>query len=210
MGRLKNGASGAVTGKVGGVVTYELRGQTVARKVGTRKFKATANQLPCREGMRVVNAFLKPIKGLINLGFLFEAEGTTKNQYNVATSYILLNALKGKFPNISIDYDKVMISAGKLKPISNPSVSKSSQSIRLDWTYDSNTEFANRNDRTMILLIFSNGDEPIYFLSGSLRSEENQIIDLGPKSLSGSFHIYVCFFAEDRASVSDSKYLYIA
>ena len=61
----------------------------------------------------------------------------------------------------------------------------------------------------MILLVFADRSDPIYLLSGSLRSEGHQIIDVGSQTLSQPFNLYVSFLAEDRDSVSDSQYLYV-
>jgi hypothetical protein len=209
MGKLENGAFGAITGKVAKLVSYKLRGQNVVRKNRTVKIKATATQLPVRERMRIVNDFLRPIKDFINLGFMFKAEGTVWNQYNVATSYTLLHAMVGEYPNISIDYSKVMVSAGKLKSATAPTVEKVEGALLIKWTYDAVADFSFRNDRAMILLSFPSGDEPIYFLSGSLRSEGMQSIALDPETITRRCDIYVSFFAEKRKSVSDSKHIYI-
>jgi hypothetical protein len=122
----------------------------------------------------------------------------------------MINAIEGQYPSLKIDYRKVIISIGNLKPVVNLSASKNSQLLTVSWAYDSKADFSVRNDRAMILFVFSDCDEPIYFLSGSLRSEGNQIVDFGSKILDGSCHIYVSFLAEDRESVTDSKYLYLS
>ncbi|MEJ7557475.1 MAG: DUF6266 family protein [Pedobacter sp.] len=210
MGKSPLGAFGATTGKIGKLVTYLLRGQIVTRTIGKTKKKQSILQHASTLRLTTVNAFLKTIKGLINLGYRFEAEGSTSNPYNVATSYNMKNAIEGQYPNFKLDYSKVMISVGELKPVVNLSVLKNSQSLTVSWAYDSQADFSVRNDRAMILFVFSNSEEPIYFLSGSLRSEGNQIVDLGSKSLDGSCHVYVSFLAEDRESVSDSKYFYLS
>ena len=210
MGKSPLGAFGATNGKTGNLVTYILRGQIVTRTIGKTKKKQSISQIATTQRLTTVNEFLKTIKGLINLGFKFEAEGSTSNPYNVATSYNVKNAIKGQYPNFKIDYSQVMISVGNLKPVVNLSVSKNSQCLTVSWAYDSKADFCVRNDRAMILFVFDDSEEPIYFLSGSLRSEGNQIIDFGSKSLDGSCHVYVSFLAEDRESVSDSEYLYLS
>jgi hypothetical protein len=210
MGKSPLGPFGPTNGKIGKLVSYKLRGQFVTRTNGITKKKRSLLQLARSQRMTVVNAFLKPIKSLINLGFRFEAEGSVKHQYNIATSYHMINAMEGLYPDIKIDYSKVMISIGDLKPVNNLSVSRISQSLNVSWVYDSSVDFGIRNDRAVILLIFCDLDEPIYFLSGSLRSEGKQIIDLDSKTINGPCHVYVSFLAEDRESVSDSKYFYLS
>ena len=208
MGKLLNGPFGAVTGKIGHLVSYELRGQNIVRKNRTVKVKSSVNQLPGQLRIRVLNVFLKPLKHFINLGFLFEVVGKTRHQYNEASSYILNYAMKGEYPDISIDFEKVKLSVGTLAPANFPTVIKMNESIVINWDYDDKLEFHWRNDRAMIALCFQNTKQPIYFLSGSLRSEKLQIIDLDSETIIKPCHVYVSFFAEDRKSVSDSTYMY--
>lgn len=208
MGKLLNGPYGAVSGKVGKLVSYELRGQNIIRKNRTGNIKATAKQLACRQSINVLTAFLKPIKHFVNLGFMFEAEGTIRHAYNEASSYILKNAITGEYPDIRIKYEKVKLSIGTLSSATSPSVNKLEEAIVINWGYDAKVDFHLRYDRAMILLYFAETKSAIYFLSGSMRSELKQVIDLGSVTIKEPCHIYLSFFSEDRKSVSDSTYLY--
>jgi hypothetical protein len=209
MGKSPNGAFGATNGKIGNLVSYKLRGQDVTRIAGQSTKERSLLQLARSQRLTVVNEFLKPIKGLINIGFKFEAQGSTKHQYNIATSYNMINAIKGEYPFLSMDYSKAKVSSGKLEPVSNLTADIDEEVLRLAWSYDKKTEFEVRNDRAIVLLVFADKINPIYLLSGSLRSEGSQIIEVGKETLNQPFHLYLSFLAEDRDSVSDSKYLYV-
>jgi hypothetical protein len=210
MGKSPNGPFGPTNGKIGKLVSYMLRGQSVTRAIGRTKKKRSVAQLAQTGRIKIVNAFLVPIKGFLNIGFMFEAEGSVLNQYNIATSYTMKNAIKGEYPNQSIDYSKAIVSAGKLKPVNELNVQEIDGKLECSWTYDRNADFAGRNDRTMIVLLFAASIEPIYFLSGSLRSEGKDVIDLGPNFPTDPCNIYLSFFAEDRQSVSNSQHFYFS
>lgn len=209
MGKSPKGAFGATNGKIGNLVSYKLRGQDVTRMVGRSTKQQSILQLASTQRLTVVNAFLKPIKGLINIGFKFEAQRSTKHQYNIATSYNMINAIKGEYPFFSMDYSRAKVSSGNLKPVSNLTAEIDEEFLKLAWSYDKKTDFDFRYDRAMILLVFDDKSDPLYLLSGSLRSESSQIIEVGLQKLNQPFSLYLSFLAEDRDSVSDSKYLYV-
>lgn len=207
MGKLDSGAFGLVSGKVGKLVSYNLNGQNIIRKNRTKESAANELQLASRQRMRIVNVFLKPIKGFINLGYLFAAQRTIWNPYNLATSNVLLNAITDDYPNISIDYSKVLVSKGDLKKAVSANAILNGDSLEITWIYDETKNFDNRNDRAMILIYFNDKIDPILILSGSLRSEKTQVIKLDSHLNATNLNIYLSFFAEDRMSVSDSTYL---
>ena len=136
MGKSPNGAFGATNGKIGNLVSYKLRGQDVTRTVGHSTKQRSLLQLAISQRLTVVNEFLKPIKGRINLGFKFKAQGSTKHHYNIATSYNMINAIKGEYPFLSMDYSKAKVSSGNLKPVSNLTAEIEEEFLKLAWAYD--------------------------------------------------------------------------
>lgn len=207
MGKLLTGAFGALTGKVGKLVSYELNGQNVIRRIGQVKSKPSQLQLASRKRFKVINSFLAPIQGFLNLGYLFAKQGTDKNQHNLASSYNLTHALAGKYPNITIDYSKVMVSSGTLEPALEPAVTKSNAQTTISWAYQENRDWAFRHDRAMILICYPSTNEAIYFLSGAQRKEGSQVIDLPTNLPNERTEFYLSFFAEDRLSVSESTWI---
>jgi hypothetical protein len=73
------------------------------------------DQLANYQSMAVTMRLLKNMTAFINSSFEIEARGTVKNQHNLATSYNKKQALKGEYPNISVDYSKVVLSYGDLE-----------------------------------------------------------------------------------------------
>jgi hypothetical protein len=210
MGKSPQGAYGSTNGKIGKLVSYKLRGEDVTRMAGVTTKKRSILQLAGSQRLTVVNAFLKPIKGFINLGFKFKSEGTIRHQYSLATSCNMINAVDGEYPFLKMAYSKVIVSEGELTPAYKLKVSKNDKAIKIKWFYDQKMDYENRNDRAMILLIYPSGKDPIYILSGSLRSEGCQNIKLNTDLVLEPCHIYVSFLAENRDSVSTSTYVYVS
>lgn len=204
MGSIDNGIFGAFKGKIGNLVSYNLKGKHVVRIIGRSTKPPTEGQLAEYQKMTVVNAFLKPILGFINSGFSFAVEGSTKNPYNEALSYNKKNALQGQYPDITLDYTKAMVSTGLLEPPFFPTVNLIANGIEFTWQVSSNVDWGIKNDRAMLLVFFPQKNEAIYILSGARRADGRDVIPLNPDQLNQSMACYISFMADDRKSVSNS------
>ena len=204
MGKLLQGPFGTITGKVGKTVSYQLKGQNVCRTIGVSTKKGSKDQTVCRTGFKAISRLLSPIIGFINLGYMFEIIGTTHNQHNAATSQNMRYALKGSYPDLEVDYSKVMVSKGKLPMARAATATATESNITINWMYDNRLDFSLRNDRVMALFFYPKTNSAIYFLSGAERSSGTQVFDIHAYESEGRAEIYLSFFAEDRLSVSDS------
>jgi hypothetical protein len=133
MGKLINGLFGGFQGRVGNLVGYTLKGKHVIRTIGRSEKPLTpARKANCQK-MTVVNEILKPSIQAIRSGFRLAVAGTDKNEYNEAVSYNKKNALQGAYPNISLDYSKVLLSMGTLPVAINPSINQAEEKITFNW-----------------------------------------------------------------------------
>lgn len=204
MGKLDGGAFGHVNGKVGNLVSYTLNGKNIVRKIGRQTKPRTAAQLAVWQKLKLVNQFLNPILGYINVGFSFAVEGTDRHPHNEALAYNNKNAITGEYPNLSIDYSKAMVSMGTLPPALNPTVSKLANGVEFKWEVDANMDWHIKNDRAMLLLYFPQSPDAIYFLSGAKRSEGRDFIELPPANLNAEMQCYIAFYADNKQSLSKS------
>lgn len=67
MGTLKNGFFGHYQGKLGRLVFYVINGKQVVRTIGKITKPPSTAQLKCRQELKVVNVFLKPLVEFVNL-----------------------------------------------------------------------------------------------------------------------------------------------
>lgn len=204
MGKLEGGAFGHVSGKIGNLVSYTLNGKNIVRKIGRQTKPRTDAQLAVWQKLKLVNQFLNPVLGYINVGFSFAAEEKGRHAHNEALSYNNKNAITGEYPNLSIDYSKAMVSIGTLTPALNPLVNRLENGVEFKWDVSDNMDWNLKNDRTMLLLYFPQSADAIYFLSGAKRSEGRDFISLAPVNLNAEMQCYIAFYADDKQSASNS------
>ncbi|SMC44921.1 DUF6266 family protein [Pedobacter africanus] len=202
-----NGLFDGFNGKLGNLVSYNLKGKQVIRKIGrTTKAPSTA-QLAVRQKLLAINTFLKPILPFINVGFELEAAGTDKNPHNIATAYNVKHALQGEYPNISIDYSRVMVSMGALPSALTPAASVTGTLLTFTWGVAADMDWSIKNDRAMLLIYCPELGKAVYSFSGTRRSTGTDGLELPPAYLGKALHCYIAFKSSNGKKVSDSVWI---
>ncbi|WP_316822554.1 DUF6266 family protein [Pedobacter gandavensis] len=200
-----NGPQGHLKGKVGNLVFYMLNGQPVVRLIG-RKGKPTIPQLANYQKMSVTMDLLRYMGSYIKLGYGLKAKGTVYNAHNLATSYHKKHALKGEYPNISVDYTKLKLSEGSMPETRDLKIVKVAGGLEISW----NPEFDNNikhNDSAMVMICMPQTGKSKEFLNIARRSEGKCFVHLYEGELEQQLEPYISFISADGESVSDSVYL---
>ncbi|WP_316746748.1 DUF6266 family protein [Pedobacter gandavensis] len=202
----KVGPFGHPSGKIGDLVFYMSRGQALCRSKG-KPGKATLKQKGNREEMAVTMELLKPMKDFINVSFKLEAEGSLRNPHNLATSYNKKQALTGVYPNIKVDYSKVVLSKGALEMAADLKVSKERDGLRLTW--DSGIEANGLPDDLLLVLVSHPGKKRAStFLNAGKREDGSCFIPLDKDwMIREQMEVYVCFKSANERLISDSFYV---
>ena len=200
-----NGPQGHLNGKVGNLVFYMLNGQPVVRLIG-RKGKPSKLQLANYQAMAVTTLLLKTMGSFIKLGYGLQAKGTVHNAHNLATSYHKKHALKGEYPNISVDYSKVKLSQGNMPETKDLKIKQVENGLEISWDakqYDG----LNGNDSVMVMICFPQTGHDRQYLNVARRSEGKCFISLYGKELTQQIEPYISFISAEGEMVSDSVYL---
>jgi hypothetical protein len=197
MAILKKGILGGIKGKVANVVGYTINGQEVIRAIGENNKPLTNKQLNNKLQMKVIMEFLKSMDTLLETGFNPKAEGTTKNYHNLAIAYNKPHALKGFYPDVEVDYSKVVISAGELPQPINPTVEFVDEGV--SWPYS--------RDQVMLLAYAPESKTHEFKNSGARRIEGSDILVITPEMHKEPLEIYISFVSDDRKRAADSLYL---
>lgn len=205
MAKSGKGMFGAFSGRIGNTVYYMRKGQQVARTIGYNNKSPTFNQLHCWQRLRVLSAFLKPMKLYVQTGFANLVQGTDMYPYNAAVKYNLKRATKGQYPEVVMDYEKVLLSKGSLHPAKNVAVIKEAEGIRFRWDTD-DLDYQNRSDNAMLLIYFPETQEALCWLNAAQREQGEHYVAMQPQSLAQEMHCYLAFIAAGRNEVSDSVY----
>jgi len=204
MGKLINGLFGGFHGRVGNLVGYTLKGKHIIRMIGkTEKPLTPARKANC-EKMKVVNEILKPSIHAIRAGFRLAVVGTDKNEYNEAVSYNKKNALQGEYPNISLNYTKVLMSMGNLPVAVNPSISQSGTEVTFNWEISASPVSEYHTDRSMLVIYFPDIKETCCQLIGAKRVEGKDVIVIGPEHVNERMEAYITFIKDNGKEVSNS------
>ncbi|WP_316839314.1 DUF6266 family protein [Pedobacter gandavensis] len=206
MAKCTIGPYGHPSGKIGNVVFYMLNGQPVCRLIG-RAGKPSLKQLANRQGMSVTMDLVTALADFINVSFKLEAEGTVRNAYNLATSYNKKQALTGEYPNIKVDYSKVVLSYGSLEMAADMKVSKGEDGINLSW--DTNVLRNGDNDDILMLAVrHPTSTRASTFLNAARRSDGSCFIPIHEeRMIDEQMEVYVCFKSANEKLISDSFYV---
>jgi hypothetical protein len=206
MGTLINGLFGGFHGRVGNLVGYTLKGKHIIRTIGKSEKPLTPARKANCEKMKVVNKILSPSIHAIRAGFRLAVVGTDKNEYNEAVSYNKKNALQGEYPNISLDYTKVLMSMGSLPAVEHPSISQDGTKITFNWEVPAGPLSQYDTDRAMLVVYFPDTKETCCQLIGAKRVEGKDVIVIGPDHINEHMEAYISFMRDDGREVSNSSY----
>ena len=206
MAILSNSAFGHPNGKIGGMVYYMLKGQAVCRMIG-KQGKPSIKQKANYQAMEVTMRLVKPMKEFIRNSFELEARGTVKNPHNLAVSYNKKQALKGEYPNISVDYSKVVLSYGELPGARDFSISKTETGLIVNWNPESYTGGYDGDDILMIQLCFPLMKMGQSLLNASRRDSGQVFIPVSETCIHEPIEAYACFKSADGKQISNSIYL---
>lgn len=209
MGKLINGITGEVRGKVGGVVFYTANGQNIARslpRTPKKKRKPTALQALQRERFSVVQEWLRPVLRLIKQGFGKYAPPQTG--HNAAMSYNLTHALAydetaGRY---QVNPTAFAFSGGPLPTPINPQVTQDGQTVRFTWDTPNHRDIG-YTTRTMLLLYKPGLGYCRYHTFGAhARRRQDELKVQGAYLPGDTCHAYMAFIDEVTGQVSNSVY----
>lgn len=208
MARLSSGIMGPIHGKLGSVVGAVWKQTPYLRTMPVEKNKslrATPAQIACREKFKFVQEWLTPFYPYVTVGFRNYAKD--KTEINAAFSVNYKRATVGVYPDLSIDYEKVVLSKGHLPRLYavqarliEPDV------ISLTWQRNHNDDSC--SDDQVVLVIYNRELKIVDgFVGGCNRAELQCSLSLNPKLIGKSLNVYVSVVSLNGKRVADSEYL---
>lgn len=205
MGTIKNGILGGFSGKVGSVVGSTWKGINVIKSApGKRTGTPSAKQLAQQSKFRVVIKFLRTFSALLAVTFRGYTSG--ESGINAAFSYNYHNAVTGVYPDLSIDYSKVLVSRGNLSNVTDPKVAAGlAGKLNFSWTNNGGTGNVSDSDQAVLVAYCPATKQSVYSLDSALRKAGTAILDV--TVFSGQpVETWLAFITTDGNEVSDSYY----
>jgi len=208
MTKIKEGILGPVSGKIGPVVGGTWKGipyLRLAPKKDGKKRKRTVGQIANQEKFNYVNQLLVPFHPYITIGFKHEAEH--KTEISAAFSVNFNRAIIGVFPNLSVDYSKLVLSVGKLPGLTDVVMERIDPGVlKLSWTKD-DCKYAIFNDQIILVAYCPELKKVDGFVGGVKRTEKECILKLEPKLRGKILEVYVIVSSVDQKKIANSQYL---
>lgn len=197
-------------GKVGNLVFYTLNGKTVVRsKPSQKQNNPSPLQLIQREKLTTINAFLKPVKRVLDFGF---QEFMTQSKKGIHWAFSEINT-KGynHLREPKIDPAFLRISKGNLLGPESPQLTKKGSTLEITWNDNSTEGKAQASDETFVLCYCPEELKHIWPQSKFRRSSGKAVIELGSSQASCNWYVYVAFsqlnLKTGKHLLSDSLYL---
>jgi hypothetical protein len=199
----KKGPPPAETGRT---ISYWLKGQWVTRRVGVNNNAATVLQIAAWQLTALVNHLLRPVKNFIEVGFEIEVKGTNLYPYNAAFAENYFKALRGKYPDVEIDYPNAVFSKGSMPVNEETTVSLVDRGIRFSWDAQLNLRGMHPNDRVMMVAYSPEKRYAFYDPDGARRSEGTDLLPLVKYPEPVLIHTYVAFLSANKKRISTTLY----
>lgn len=201
MAQVKDGINGPVKGRVGNVVFYTMYGKTIARSLPqiNRRKKPTLKQQAQRQKMKLVQELLQPLRHFIKITFAPAAQDNAP--YHVAKSYNLLHAIHGEYPNQTINWPKVQLSAGSIELPDDCLV----QRVEGGWYFRWSSQKGRASDTLVVIAFVPENNWVEYQLTGVKRAEEEFFWKVDNDG--ALWHVWIAFRSQDETNISDSRYV---
>jgi hypothetical protein len=204
MGQTSKGIMGNVSGTVGTVVGAKWRGKSYLRsKPDIKKnAKRSGSQLVQQAKFSLARTFIQGTKDLLELGFRTTAIGLTGQ--NKALAHMLKKAITGTYPELSIDYKKVLISQGTLVNAFDTKAAAIKDAIQFSWTNNSVVSNADDSDLVLMAAYCPEFNCTVYRI-GAARSAGSDTLQL-PGFSGKLMHTWVSFISADEEVIATSLY----
>jgi len=206
MGKLDNGILGPFRGKVANIIGYELNGQNIIRIEGHKNKKLSIDQLNNCLQMAVIVEFLDPMKSFLKTAFNPVAKGTTKNYHNIAVSSNKPNALSGYYPEVEMDYTRVILSTGTLSVAENPTVERIGDELKFTWEMSQGAHWTENDDQVMLMAYAPRIKKCCFVKSGARRTDGKEVLKIKTSMKNELLETYISFVSDDRQRVANSQY----
>ena len=204
MATFTNGILGGFSGKVGNVVGGKWKGIDYMRsRSGKRTNGSSPAQLAQQAKFKLAMQFLQPFTGLLNLTFRDYAVEMTGT--NNAMRYLLNNAIDGSYPDLSINYQNVLVSRGDLPNGGTPAATAAATTVTFTWQDNSGTGKAQASDQAILVAYCADLKQVEWTLNTAQRGSET-----GALALAGfagmEVQTWIGFLSADGRRIASSKY----
>lgn len=203
MGIINQGILGGFSGKVGPIVGFRWKSKYYIR---ARAAKVSNPRTPRQQEQRgkfaTAFSFLKTMKPFIRMGYKEFTQD--KSAFNAAMSYTLKRAVAGSGKDITIDFNRALVSMGTLMPVFEGTAMQEKDKMSFNWQNNSGTGNAEDTDIAMLLVYNKDKEMALYDTEAALRSDSHGELPLPVDWQGDELIAYLSFCSTDGSCVANS------
>ncbi len=209
MARILSGILGGFEAKVGNVVGSRWRSISYIRSLPRRSRKEPSEkQLATRLKFSLASAFVYPIRSIVDVGFT-DSKITDSTATANFIGQIINNAIVGSYPDLKIDYSKVIISKGGISPLKDLQITINSPSdIIISWSF-TDGHFSGKGSDKVLAVLYDDLKKEYQILEDATRLSKQVKLNITDQTTSASLHVWLFCIEEKTNKVSESQYLLI-
>jgi len=201
MAKYNSTTFGKISGKHGTAVAAVMNGKPVIKVFTPPSNPNSPGQQAQRMKFGLVATSLNPLRNIIIVGF------GSKQGYNQATSVALRNAIAGTYPELSINYAKVVIASGSLPQSPNVEIAYVANSgANVSWDSETWTS-GSPNDAVHIAFLNPVTQMAVYMAGQATRQNGVLTAELPATWRGATIHAWIFFTSADYQLTSASQYL---
>ena len=207
MAKLKTNLLGMMSGKLGDLIFYIVNGKTQAVKTYTKPFNPqTLPQQANRNKFAVLSKELGPLLNAIKKG-----HPSMGNAYRKVFGKACTEAIAGEYPKQYLDYSKVRLAEGKIKPA--PKVEmvfcSKTHTIHIYWENPklAHSKWCRNSDIVYVVCFDSSKEDRLRTYCCGKRSDCKASVEFPDSWNAATTHIWLYLGAENHSENSDSMYL---
>jgi hypothetical protein len=204
---------GRISGKIENIVVTKWKTQDVVKStpsVRRKRKKLSAEKAESEHSFKVVQEFLYGIDtDVINTGYQLRKKDRM-TAMNAATSYHLLNAVTGKYPDCSIDLTKVKFSRPLRSTENGYNVSFAASAdggFIINWELNPFPEKSTQLDDEAVIVFYDKKIEQFFTAERVQRNSLTCKFNVIRQLTGNDFACWIFFVSADGKLVSETEYL---
>lgn len=199
MAKFYSSTFGAISGKHGSAVA-------VTRKDGTTYIRMYAKPSNPRTDKQQAHRakFALSSRALVPFNPIFKDTIGITNGISVARSHAFKNAIVGDYPNLSVDYEKLMFSFGTLEKLHNASVTRKGNVATLNWDFKEMYN-CHADDSVSIVVFNKDAKQVLHIKDVALRADKSTKIEI--HNAWADSELYFWAYVRGGDKISDSVFV---
>ena len=202
MASIEKGILGPVNGLVGTVIGGTWKGKNYIRsKPVSSNREPSVRQLAHRAKFTLLANFLRTMRSLIAVSF----KTTEMTEYNNAMKNNMHEGISGNYPDLEINYPKILVSRGDLTNATDVKAALGTGAqIAFTWTNNAGVDRATDTDKTVKVVYCPERKQTIFDYGVARRAQTDTLAVAAFAGL--TVHTWFGFISEDLKMISDSMY----